>query len=219
MWRHSHVKTIRAAILEWRLSMLHDARMQNAVQTWQLIDLPLKYVRYRYPVQVICETWVHWLHSSRLSHTSCTPRRPSCAEVSRSYAELHHFSSRDENAIDIYQWQHMRTPPPSLMLPKMKYPTTLLVFLLVVYNVSSTRDLPAAYRFSATLDPNGLYELYWNYNLTLQTISFAVRVQTTGWVGFGVSPNGQMPGSDVVIGWVDNNGRVQFDVKIFLCIS
>ena len=93
--------------------MLHDARMQNAVQTWQLIDLPLKYVRYRYPVQVICETWVHWLHSSRLSHTSCTPRRPSCAEVSRSYAELHHFSSRDENAIDIYQRQHMRTPQPS----------------------------------------------------------------------------------------------------------
>jgi len=105
------------------------------------------------------------------------------------------------------------------MLPKMKYPTTLLVFLLVVYNVSSTRDLPAAYRFSTTLDQNGLYELYWNYNLTQQTISFAVRVQTTGWVGFGVSPNGQMPGSDVVIGWIDNNGRVQFDVKIFLCIS
>ena len=45
-------------------------RVQNAVQTWQLMDLPHKYVRYRYPVHVICETWVHWLHSSRLSHTS-----------------------------------------------------------------------------------------------------------------------------------------------------
>ena len=44
--------------------------VQNAVQTWQLMDLPHKYVRYRYPVHVICETWAHWLHSSRLSHTS-----------------------------------------------------------------------------------------------------------------------------------------------------
>ena len=45
-------------------------RMQNAVQTWQLMDLPHKYVQYRYPVHVICETWAHWLHSSRLFHTS-----------------------------------------------------------------------------------------------------------------------------------------------------
>ena len=45
-------------------------RMQNAVQTWQLMDLNHKYVWYRYPVHVICETWAHWLHSSRLSHTS-----------------------------------------------------------------------------------------------------------------------------------------------------
>ena len=45
-------------------------RVQNAAQNWQLMDLPHKYVRYRYPVHVICETWAHWLHSSRLSHTS-----------------------------------------------------------------------------------------------------------------------------------------------------
>ena len=47
--------------------MMH---VQNAVQTWQLMDLPQKYVRYRYPVHVICETWAHWLDSSRLSHIS-----------------------------------------------------------------------------------------------------------------------------------------------------
>ena len=27
-------------------------RVQNAAQTWQLMDLPHKYVRYRYPVHV-----------------------------------------------------------------------------------------------------------------------------------------------------------------------
>jgi len=30
--------------------------LQNAVQTWQLMDLPHKYVRHRYPVHFICET-------------------------------------------------------------------------------------------------------------------------------------------------------------------
>ena len=93
----------------------------------------------------------------------------------------------------------------------------LLSILLVVrlHTILGAHDLPATYRFSATLDPNGQYELYWNYNLTEQTISFAARVRTTGWVGFGLSPNGQMPGSDIVIGWVDNNGGVQFQVRYY----
>ena len=91
----------------------------------------------------------------------------------------------------------------------------LLSVLLVVHLHATlgVHDLSATYRFSATLDPNGQYELYWNYNLTEQTISFAVRVQTTGWVGFGLSPNGQMPCSDIVIGWVNNNRGVQFHVR------
>ena len=45
-----------------------------------------------------------------------------------------------------------------------------------------------------------------------ETITFAVRVQTTGWVGFGLSPNGQMPNSDVVIGWVKGE-ESYFDVS------
>ena len=92
---------------------------------------------------------------------------------------------------------------------------TLLAALLVarLQTTQGTHDLSASYRFSAALDPNGQYELYWNYNLTAGTISFALRVQTTGWVGFGLSPNGQMPGSDVVIGWVDSNGGVHFHVR------
>ena len=31
-------------------------------------------------------------------------------------------------------------------------------------------------------------------------------------MGFGLSPNGQMPGSDVVIGWVTDQGEVVFHV-------
>ena len=72
-------------------------------------------------------------------------------------------------------------------------------------------SLEEEYRFSAILD-NG-YKLHWNFDLEQQMIAFAVNVSTTGWVGFGLSPNGQMPGSDVVIGWVDNDGNIQFHVS------
>ena len=86
---------------------------------------------------------------------------------------------------------------------------TLSFLALTVYGA---HDLSQEYRFSATLDRDGQYALHWNYNLSEQTISFAVRVQTTGWVGFGISPDGGMVGSDVVIGWVESDGTVQFNV-------
>ena len=81
-------------------------------------------------------------------------------------------------------------------------------------------DLSATYAFNTTLnteDNGGLYELYWTFDNAAETISFAVRVQTTGWVGFGLSPNGQMPNSDVVIGWVDN-GQTFFRVSSALIL-
>ena len=94
---------------------------------------------------------------------------------------------------------------------------------LFALTVSGTHDLSQEYRFSSTLDSDGQYKLYWNYNLNAQTIYFAVRVQTTGWVGFGISPNGGMVGSDVVIGWVEGDGAVQFKyytiASIGACIS
>ena len=77
----------------------------------------------------------------------------------------------------------------------------------------------SSYPFKATLNTEengGLYELYWNFDNDAETISFAVRVQTTGWVGFGLSPNGQMPNSDVVIGWVTDDGETMFHVRFFL---
>ena len=52
------------------------------------------------------------------------------------------------------------------------------------------------------LNPSPLYELYWN--VTGNRITFAVRVQTTGWVGLGISPTGLMLNSDVVMGFVDD---------------
>ena len=84
------------------------------------------------------------------------------------------------------------------------------------------QDLSEFYPFKATLntaEDGGLYEVYWTFDNAAETISFAVRVQTTGWVGFGLSPNGQMPNSDVVIGWVDN-GETFLHVSInYWCVN
>ena len=71
-----------------------------------------------------------------------------------------------------------------------------------------TRDeLSEQYTYNVQLDNEGRYTMFYDYDTDLGILRIAVLVQTTGWVGLGISPNGQMPGSDVVMGWVDNNGR------------
>ncbi|XP_078684910.1 DBH-like monooxygenase protein 1 isoform X1 [Branchiostoma floridae x Branchiostoma belcheri] len=51
-----------------------------------------------------------------------------------------------------------------------------------------------------SLDEYGKFLLSWKYDD--EKIELEARVQTTGWVGLGLSPNGGMPGSDIAIGWV-----------------
>ena len=87
----------------------------------------------------------------------------------------------------------------------------LLFVFFSVLAVCLAQEISQNYRFSAQLDGED-YVLYWNFNYEERSIQFAVRVKTTGWIGFGLSPSGQMPQSDVVIGWVDNNGRTVLQV-------
>lgn len=91
---------------------------------------------------------------------------------------------------------------------------TLLVLLLTTgtqVTVCTHGILADRYRFSANLDDG--YKLHWNFDLEDQTVVFAVNVSTKGWVGFGLSPDGRMPLSDVIIGWVDNDGNTTFNVS------
>ena len=59
------------------------------------------------------------------------------------------------------------------------------------------------------------YELYWNYTEGTSRLDIAVRVKTTGWVGLGVSEKGSMVNSDLVVGWVTNEGVTVLQVSIF----
>eukprot|EP00058_Branchiostoma_floridae_P002540 XP_002588028.1 hypothetical protein BRAFLDRAFT_123333 [Branchiostoma floridae] len=61
---------------------------------------------------------------------------------------------------------------------------------------SATSDLP----HHEVLDEKGDFVLSWAFDAA--QIELEARVRTRGWVGLGLSPNGGMPGSDIVIGWV-----------------
>ena len=84
-----------------------------------------------------------------------------------------------------------------------------------VFGLIGAANLQAKYPFSVVLFDEGdqYYGLHWNFTRSTETIYFAVNVSTTGWIGFGLSPTGQMPSSDVVIGWVSSTGESYFHVR------
>ena len=77
----------------------------------------------------------------------------------------------------------------------------------------SSLELSRRYDHELQLDDDGRYKMFYSYDVDDKTIRIAVQVQTTGWIGFGFSPNGGMTGSDVVIGWVDKFGYAFLQVN------
>jgi len=67
-------------------------------------------------------------------------------------------------------------------------------------------------------DPN-LYRVFWKLVENEKSIQFEIHCKTTGWVGFGLSPNGDMTGADIAMSWVDSSGKAFLLVKTFFCHS
>lgn len=65
-----------------------------------------------------------------------------------------------------------------------------------------------------TLDGAGKYHVCWRLEGedADAEIEFRVEVETHGYVGFGLSPNGGMAGSDIVTGWI-KDGHFYFQVR------
>ena len=82
----------------------------------------------------------------------------------------------------------------------------LAALLIVQVNAHTHDELSEQYTYSVQLDTAGNYTMFYSYDEASSILRIAVRVQTNGWIGLGISPNSQMPGSDVVIGWVDESG-------------
>ena len=65
----------------------------------------------------------------------------------------------------------------------------------------------AHWTHSVDLDPN--FTVFWTPGA--EDITFEVQVRTLGYIGLGFSADGQMPGADMVTGWVRDN-QVFFQV-------
>ena len=75
--------------------------------------------------------------------------------------------------------------------------------------------LSSDYTHSLQLLDEGRFHIFWKYDDT--TITFEIHAKTLGWVGFGLSPNGGMTGSDVIVAWV-KDGQTHFTVIIiYIC--
>jgi hypothetical protein len=61
-----------------------------------------------------------------------------------------------------------------------------------------------------------LATIYWQAGSNeSDLIRFEVHAKTKGWIGIGFSPNGAMQGSDIVMMWIDANGKAQISVSSF----
>ena len=79
----------------------------------------------------------------------------------------------------------------------------------LIFSASASPPLPTqAYPNKIVLAEPDKYILYWNF--TDSDILFEVHAQTNGWLGFGLSLNGNMLNSDIIIIWIDSNGHVNF---------
>lgn len=63
------------------------------------------------------------------------------------------------------------------------------------------------------LDGNGKFLVEWEAYTDTQTIVFQLTAETTGFVGFGISPVGGMTGADIIIGGVYPNASRYFSVR------
>ncbi|NXS70997.1 MOXD2 protein, partial [Pandion haliaetus] len=73
----------------------------------------------------------------------------------------------------------------------------------------SCQPAPPLLHFSIFLNPSNTVYLCRDHD-EQELMTFELQVHTTGWVAFGFSPHGLLPGSDIVTGGVFPNGSIYF---------
>ncbi len=73
----------------------------------------------------------------------------------------------------------------------------------------------------AIMDIAGKYRVYW-YSSGMNgndSITFELQVATKGWIGLSLAPTAAMAGADIVVVWIDTQGRPQISVcEIFISV-
>ena len=87
----------------------------------------------------------------------------------------------------------------------------LLGLCLLIKSFGFDSDWEDEFDYATYLDEDEQFRLYWT-NLDDDIVDFGIEANATGWIALGVSPNGQMPNSDIAFGWVDDtNGDVYLE--------
>lgn len=96
----------------------------------------------------------------------------------------------------------------------MKLVTLVLTFLLTSsLAVGARDDFSQDYPHRMVLSADPSFVVHWKVDLERERIRFAVNASSRGWAGFGLSRTGQMIGSDVVIGWMSEDGDFVLHVR------
>jgi len=93
-------------------------------------------------------------------------------------------------------------------------------YLIILHEINAVPTLKASKSIQEELELNPKYKIAWRIDEGSDKIEFDLIVQSTGYVGFGLSPTGGMDGADMIIAGVLDNGTVYFSVRIqFIGIS
>lgn len=108
----------------------------------------------------------------------------------------------------------------------------ICIKLIFLFNkcegISSPLSPYINYKNSIELQSN-VADLWWTIDDFEKEIIFEYHVKTKGWIGLGISPSilfnlikniyylyysigGGMIGADIAIGWIDNSGKIYFQV-------
>lgn len=104
--------------------------------------------------------------------------------------------------------------------PAALWPHVLLVLVLHCVCVSTTATTTGVrWENDVRLDEN--FRMLWTIEAAAtadggREVVFEVQVRTLGYVGLGFSPNGELAGADVAIGWI-HQGQTYFQVSVCVC--
>lgn len=87
--------------------------------------------------------------------------------------------------------------------------TLLLIFAILADIANSAQISPTSlitFQNREQLDNEGKVWLGWEFDNETDLILFEMEVETTGYVGLGISPSSSMAGADIFIAGVFDNG-------------
>lgn len=82
----------------------------------------------------------------------------------------------------------------------MKFSHLVIIFCILI---SITKE----HTETLSVFQDGSYNLSWAEDSLANTMTFSIDAATTGWVGIGLSSNGQMDGADLVLCYIDKNSK------------